>query len=366
MEAILAEWEKYAKTIPAAEGLDTAALRDEAAEILKAIARDLEQAQTAEQQQSKSKGQGPNRSGDTASEQHAVDRQTAGFSLNEMVSEYRALRASVIRLWTRDMATADRNTLYEMTRFNEAMDEALTKSIARYSSRLDRSRELFLGVLGHDLRNPLGAVLNSAQYLLHSEGLSGAQTKAASAIWRSGTRLGQMISDLLDVARTRLGQALPIERKQIDLAAICQQAVEEKHAYHPEHSVVLNTSGNLLGMWDEARLAQMISNLLENGIRHGGVGTPVTISAIGETNSVTLIVHNEGNPILDAARERIFEPLTRGEANAADPKKAGGLGLGLYIARSIAVAHGGNIEVDSSADKGTAFTVRLPRLDPGV
>jgi signal transduction histidine kinase len=165
---------------------------------------------TPEQQEAKSKGKGPQQEKDTAAERHAGVRQTEGFNLNEIVSEYRALRASVIRLWTHEMPSANRDALYEMTRFNEAIDQALTESIARYSKRLDRSRELFLGVLGHDLRSPLGAVLYSTQYLLHSDGFSGAQTKAVSAISCSGARLRDMISDLLDVARTRLGESLPI------------------------------------------------------------------------------------------------------------------------------------------------------------
>jgi signal transduction histidine kinase len=248
-----------------------------------------------------------------------------------------------------------------MTRFNEAIDEALTKSVARYSGRLDRSRELFLGVLGHDLRGPLGAVLNSAQYLLLSGELSGAQTKAASAIWRSGTRLQAMVSDLLDVARTRLGQTLPIARRQTDLADICRQVVEERHAHHPEHTVALTTSGNLAGMWDDARLAQMLSNLVDNAILHGAIGRPVTVSISGEEQQVLLSVHNEGNPIAESARHRIFEPLTRAEPDASDERKAGGLGLGLYIVRAIAEAHGGSVDVSSSEERGTTFTVRLPR-----
>jgi signal transduction histidine kinase len=341
--------------------MDTAALRNHAEAILKAIAHDISQPQTAEQQEAKSKGRGPRRENDSAAETHAGIRQSEGFSLDEMVSEYRALRASVIRLWTRKLPSADREILDEMTRFNEAIDQALTESIARYAERLSRSRELFLGILGHDLRNPLGAVMNSAQYLLHSDGLSGAQTKAVSAISRGGTRIRDMISDLLDVARTRLGEYLPISPAPIDLASTCQQAIEESQAYHPDRVITFSASGDLHGTWDEARLRQMLSNLIQNAIRHGEADTPVVVSAYGKPHEALVSVHNEGTPIPESARKRIFEPLVRGEEDPVDHARPGSIGLGLYIVRAIVQAHGGSIDVESSKENGTTFTARLPK-----
>ena len=361
MEPILEEWEKYAKTISSAKGMDTAGLRDHAEAMLKVIAKDIARGQTAAEQEAKSKGRGPEEADDTAAESHASDRQSEGFSLNEMVSEYRALRASVIRLWTREMRLADRETLEEMTRFNEAIDQALTESVARYSARLDRSRDLFLGIVGHDLRSPVGAVINYAQYLLRSNDLSGAQAKAASAISRSGTRLREMISDLLDVTRTRLGESLPLAPARIDLASTCEQAIEEAQAYHPEHVITLGISGDLKGTWDEARLRQLLSNLVENAVRHGAADAPVRVSAIGRPLEVSVSVHNEGTPIPESARHRIFEPLARGEEDPVNHKRADSMGLGLYIAKAIVQAHGGSIEVESSNATGTTFTARLPR-----
>lgn len=366
MEPILGEWEKYAKTISSATGMETAALRDHAEAILKAIAQDIARQQTPEEQEAKSKGQGPEQADDTAAESHASDRQSEGFSLNEMVSEYRALRASVIRLWTRELSLADREALEEMTRFNEAIDQALTQSVARYSARLDRSRELFLGIVGHDLRSPVGAVINYAQYLLRSNDLSGAQAKAASAISRSGTRLRAMISDLLDVARTRLGQSLPLAPAQIDLVPTCEEAIEEAQAYHPERVIALSVSGDLKGTWDEARLRQMLCNLVENAIRHGAADAPVVVSVVGMPLDVSLSVHNEGLPISESARRRIFEPLARGEEDPVNHRRAGSMGLGLYIARAIVQAHGGSIDVESSKEAGTTFTARLPREKAGA
>jgi len=368
LEPILVEWEAYARSIPAAAGMETVALRDHAEAMLRAIAADIALPQTSEQQDAKSKGRGPRGLEDTASEVHAVARHADGFSLSELVSEYRALRASVIRLWTREMDFADRGTLDELTRFNEAIDQALTESIDRYSKRLDRSRELLLGVLGHDLRSPLGAVLNSATYLMHAENLTGPQLKAASSIVRGGERIQGMISDLLDVTSTRLGRSLPITLKPINLRSMCRQVVEETRAYHPERVLLFSTSGRLDGSWDEARIGQLLGNLVENAILHGASDTPVTIFANGNTDAVQLSVHNQGTPIPEGARSRIFEPLVQqvGDRSAADGRGAG-LGLGLYIARAIVDAHGGSIDLQSSEETGTMFTAHLPRSrDAGV
>lgn len=363
MEAILQEWEQYAKSLPEAASMDTKMLRDHAEQILQTIALDMAQPQSAEQQEAKSKGHGERLDeDDTAAEEHAGGRQREGFGLVDMLSEYRALRASVLRLWARETTSADQDALAQVTRFNEAVDQALSESVARYSKQLDRSRELFLGVLGHDLRNPLSAVLNAAQYLQNTnEQLSGGQAKSVAVILRSGTRLRHMVSDLLDVTRTRLGQSLPMDRRDAELSSMCEQMVEEAQAHHPEHLLRLRKTGELKGSWDEARLGQMLSNLVENAIRHGAPDKPVTVSAIGEADGVTLSVHNEGAVIPESALRRIFDPLTQEECSPTDHARAGGLGLGLYIARAIAEAHGGSIDVQSSIDAGTLFTARLPR-----
>ena len=361
LERILEEWEAYARTIPAAAGMDTRKLRDHAEQILRAVARDMAQAQTAQQQKAKSEGQGPSEPGDTPAQQHGSVRQIEGFSLNEMVSEYRALRASVIRLWTRDMAGADRDTLDELTRFNEAIDQALTESIGRYSKHLDRSRELFIGIVGHDLRSPVGALMNAAHYLVNSTGLSGRQAEAASIVSRGGVRLRDMISDLLDVTRTRLGETLPLTLAETDLAAICRRAVDEARACHPHATVELTHSADVRGTWDGARLQQMLSNLVENAVRYGAADRPVKVSALGRPDEVVLSVHNEGAPIPEATRHRLFEPLARGEESPVTRGRAGSMGLGLYIVRIIAEAHGGSVDVESTSAKGTTFTARLPR-----
>lgn len=363
MESIVAEWETFARTIPAGQRMARKALRDHAEKMLKAIAHDLAQFQSAEQQSAKSKGNAPEPVGDaeTAATSHGTDRYAEGFDLDALVSEYRALRATVIRLWTGHASSGDRET--QLSRFHEAIDQAVHESVVRYAEEVNRSRDLFLGILGHDLRNPLGASLLSAQYLVRSEGLSGEQLKATAVILRSGRRIQQITSDLLDVTRTRFGGTLPIEPKPMNLLHACEQITEEAQASHPDRTVTLASTGDLRGTWDETRLSQLLSNLVENAIRHGTSEKPVTVAAVGEAEKVQITVHNDGAPIPRSEIQRIFEPMSQAEGGS---KRAEGVGLGLYIARSIAKAHHGAIDVESSKETGTTFTVCLPRHLPSV
>lgn len=358
MELILREWEEFARSIPAAENMDKEALRDHAEKILKAFAHDLVQFQSAAQQAAKSKGRAPEPlcKDDTAATSHGTDRFAEGFDLEALVSEYRALRATVVRLWTPEVCSEDRET--QLSRFNEAVDQALHESVLRYSDEVNRAREMFLGVVGHDLRTPLGAIVHSAQYLLLSNGLSGEQIKATAVIQKSATRIQKMLSDLLDVTRTRLGGTLSVDPKPMDLFRACQQVTEEAQAFHPDRTVKLTSTGDLHGSWDEARLCQLLSNLVENAIRHGTTETPVKVTTVGEAEKVQITVHNHGVPIPQSDIRRIFEPLRQIENGS---KRTEGLGLGLYIAQAIVKAHDGAIDVDSSKEIGTTFTVRLPR-----
>jgi signal transduction histidine kinase len=359
---IVAEWEKFAKTIAGAAGMDGLALRDQAAEILKAIAHDMQRHQSAEEQETKSKGNALQLRGraTTAAESHSKERFEGGFNLDEMVSEYRALRATVIRMWTRTLKTMDGDTLYDLTRFNEGIDQALTESISRFMLLIEQARELFLGVLGHDLRTPIGVVLISAQFLVKDDTLASQQAQAASRILNSGTRIKQMVANLVDVAHVRLGGSLPIDAKPIDLSAACNQIIDEMRVLHPQRKFVLNVSGDLSATADAPRIAELLSNLMQNAVQHGGEDSPMSLLARGEDERVVLIAHNQGNPISESARQRIFEPLVR-DARDRDSKISASLGLGLYIAREIALAHGGSIDVESSDAEGTSFIVSLPR-----
>jgi signal transduction histidine kinase len=364
MEELLQEWETFACTLlPSGKTLDRAGLRDDAESLLRAIALDMEGSQSMEQQSLKSKGarlREPALAPRPANT-HAHDRYAIGLDLDQLVAEYRAVRASVTRLWTQTMGQADQSALQELTRFNEAIDEALADSVARYTAIVERTKNLFLAVLGHDLRGPLTTVLAAANTLLRSEDESSGTAKTAALIARSGKRMGWMVSDLIEFTRTRLGDGIPLVRVPMDLAVVIREAIEEIEAAHPGQVVRLTTSGELGGRWDPARLGQAIANLIQNGIQHGSVKTPVTVSLNGEADQVIVAVHNHGPPISEHDRQRIFEPLVSVAETSSSPGAPPHMGLGLHIAREIVHSHGGAIAVESSESAGTTFKLSLPR-----
>lgn len=364
VDAIVDEWEAFARTTgPAAANLSVSGLRDHAKVVLQAVAADMGSYQNAVEQHQKSLGAPePVQPGQVqrTSRLHAQHRFEQGFTLTEMVSEYRALRASVIRRWTAQLPTADEAQLAALTRFGEAIDEGLTESIAWYSKRLEDSRNLLVGALAHDLRSPLGAVRMSAEYLLRTDKLRDGELRAVGRIVSSSMRMGRYVNDLLDFTQTLLGAGLPIVRGTLDLAALCEDVVDEQRAAHPEAKIEFEATAPVMGQWDAQRLSQVIGNLVSNGISHGEPGEPVTVRLRAGAGEATLEVHNLGDPIAPAALGTLFQPLMQGRGEGERRRGASGLGLGLYIVREITVAHGGKVGVVSEAATGTTFTVALP------
>lgn len=270
LETMVADWEAFARTrLPAAHDLSPEDLRDHAAVMLREIAADLASQQAEPDARVKSRGLLPDNSPrlTTAAHAHAMQRFAQGFTVNQMVSEYRALRAAVIQRWTLQLDEVSTSELDELVRFGESVDQAMTESVSVHLDQIEKSRNLLLGVLGHDLRNPLGAVRMTAEYLLRANGLDGLQTKAVSVLVR------------------------------------------------------------------------------------------------GEKHEVMVKVHNEGPPIPEETRCRLFKPLVS-QPSSREIRHTGssGMGLGLYIAHEIVIAHRGTLLVSSTAHDGTAFTVRLPRM----
>lgn len=217
--------------------------------------------------------------------------------------------------------------------------------------------DMFIGVLSHDLRSPLAAIIMSTNLALRrsdDERLAGVLRRIAS----SGARMLRMIEQLLDATRIRAAGGLAIQRADADLAAICRAIVGELEAANPGARISLVTRGSTVGQWDTDRVAQIASNLIGNAIQHASGAAAVEVTVDGsDPDVVRLSVHNEGHipPQLLAA---IFDPFRR--VNEARAKTAG-LGLGLFITRQIALAHGGDVGVDSSPDAGTTFRLELPR-----
>jgi signal transduction histidine kinase len=198
-------------------------------------------------------------------------------------------------------------------------------------------------------------------------GVSFAGPAAAANTLASRTQRGEArFSSLagIDFTRTRLGAGIPLARADSDLEEIGRQAVEEAAAYHPDRDVRFEASGPLRGSWDGARVSQALSNLVGNAVQHGAADTPVTVTARGGADDVSVAVHNRGPAILPAHLHQIFSPLKRIRLGVPRPQDAGSMGLGLYIANEIVKGHGGRIDVDSSDGRGTTFTVHLPRYPP--
>jgi signal transduction histidine kinase len=366
LEPLLVEWEAFARTILSSRrSMSTEVLRDHARLMLETIASDMETTQSVSEQQLKSQGRKRRESkDDSASETHAIGRLQLGFTLNEVVAEYRALRASVIRLWTREIGGADRASLDELTRFNEALDEGLTEAIGRFTEQVERERDLLLGALGHDLRTPLSAVLHSAQLLMRAELPGNSQASAVVRIVNSTNRMQAMVGDLLDLAQRRLGEPLPVAQGSMDLGEACRSTIEELTTIHSNCSISFDAAGDLRGQWDAARISQMLSNLIGNAIDHGSKGATIEVKCYDSelAGAVAVSVRNEGAPIPDYLRPRILEPMARGIRAPPQISPSGrNLGLGLYIASEIAKAHGGTLELAFSDDRGTAFVAHLPR-----
>ena len=359
MEAILAAWEAFAATrLPAAEHMDSLELRNDAEQILKAIVADLSTQQSPEDQAAKSKGLAPAPfpARQTAAQAHAVVRAKQSFDIEQLTSEYRALRASVLSLWM-NATEPSKLLLQDVIRFNEAIDQALTESIGQFSLQVEQSRNLLLGVLSHDMRSPLQTIQMTA---LHLGGLNGGEvvSDAARRLINSGVRIQSLLDDLVDFNRSNLGIGIGVVPQDVDLGALCTEEVEQIRAGYPGRRVDLRVSGNCRGRWDGKRVQQLLGNLIINAVTHGTPGAPVRVTVDCRESDVVIEVGNNGPALAKTALEQIFQPLKRGSA----AENTEGLGLGLYIVSQIAKAHGGHVDARSN-DAETVFSVRLPRHD---
>ena len=217
-----------------------------------------------------------------------------------------------------------------------------------------------VGIVSHDLRNPLGVIIMSASVLLGRGDLDEKQATNVGRIASSGRRAERMIRDLLDFTQARIGGGIPVERSALlDLHALARQVVDEIRAAHPESEIRLEHSGNGLGQWDSDRIAQVLTNLLRNAIHYRSPGTPIRVESRGMGDALTLSVHNQGPLISPETRAVLFQPMRRGDEHSQRGRE--GLGLGLFIVKQIVAAHAGDLEVQSSEAEGTTFTVTLPR-----
>jgi signal transduction histidine kinase len=225
--------------------------------------------------------------------------------------------------------------------------------------RIGKLREELMGILGHDLRNPLNAIKMATSLLKLTKKSAPAELEIIEKISNSSKRMERMIDDLLDLTRSRLGEGIPVERRPLELRQICRQVIDELAMANSKRRIIFDAQDNGFGDWDADRMSQVVSNLIGNAISYSPPDSEVRILLTGSDSEITLMVNNKSEPIPQEILTVIFDPFRRGMRTADSTSK--GLGLGLYIVQQIVEAHGGRIEVASSLSEGTTFTVYLPR-----
>lgn len=219
---------------------------------------------------------------------------------------------------------------------------------------LIRQQEMLSAILAHDLRNPISAIAATSNALIRRSGLDERQIDAVRRIASIARRMGGLVEELLDFARTRQAGGIPVERERTDIEPICARVIQQQLDSHPGRQVDFTLSGSGEGMWDPSRLEQVVSNLVGNALERAPAGAAVEVRAAGAADTLALTVRNEGPVIPGEMLATLFDPYRRGD-------RRGSIGLGLFIANEIVRAHGGDISVTSDHADGTCFTVRLPR-----
>jgi signal transduction histidine kinase len=363
MEDILEEWEIFARSIqPVGGEMSALELRDHAEAMLKVIALDLQTDQTEQQSKEKSLGNEPRVSARTAAQSHADERLGSGFSIDLLVSEYRALRASVLRLWLKNNMQRSEIDVGDMIRFNEAVDQALAESVENYAQLAVESQDIFLGILGHDLRSPLQSVSSGAAYLMRAQNADSRVIQVGARMYNSAMRMSDMLDDLLDYTKIRIGGGLRMSVEDTDLALVCGHVIEEFQASQPGRNIRNEVTGDCRGNWDGKRIGQVYQNLIGNALQYSAADGVIEVALqCSDDDEVVFCVHNEGVPIPEAEQRHMFDPLRRHKSNKPEEAFTRNLGLGLYIAREVVLAHHGTISLTSTEAKGTTFKVTLPK-----
>ena len=381
-ELILQDWEDFARTItPPSLSMDSTALRDHAAFILDTIVLDLDTAQTPQEQTDKSRGEAPQADAPSEAQMHAADRLAAGYTIHQLISEYRAIRASVLRLWAANSPTVMWSDAGDVTRFNEAVDQALAESVVRYAQLVESTiqaqkfaevelrqsnqhKDDFLAMLAHELRNPLAPISNAAHLLSASPGNEPMVRQVSAIITRQISHLTHIVDDLLDVSRITRG-LVELHTEPLDVKLIVTSAVEQAQALIEarHHDLVLrlgSTPAFVEG--DKTRLVQVLSNLLNNAAKYTPPHGEIVLSLEVREDQALLAVSDNGSGIAPGLLSHIFELFTQAERT---PDRAqGGLGLGLSLVKNIMALHGGKVQAKSEGlGKGSVFTVTLPLLN---
>lgn len=355
-DRIVDDAQAFAATqLPGQVHLDPEALRDHLPQILDAIVVDLRHSQTPGEELQKALGYSDTQS-DTpsAAQWHGGLRAKEGFSIQHLVAEFRALRASVLRLWSTHQSATE-ESFDDLMRFNQAIDQAVAESVTYYAREQESWRQIFLGVLGHDLRDPLNAIMLTSELMSKMTG-DAPISRQAQRLISSGRRMSVLLDDLLDYSRTALGMGIRIKPTRVDLSAEIADEIETLRAAWPQVPIVFRVPPPIRVEVDASRLREALSNLVGNAAKYGAAASGVQVSLERNDGRIFLRVQNSGVTIPPEVLATLFDPLRRG---MHDDGHGTSLGLGLFIAREVAKAHGGTIEA-TSEDGSTIFTISLP------
>ena len=363
-ERILVESVEYARSLMRLQGQEEQVLRDHLPKVLEAISADLRTAQSRTQSIAKSHGLAPEGGSATAAATHGLLRARSGLHIEQVVAEYRALRSCVLRRWSEDCAPGP-EAVQDMIRFGEAIDQALAESVRFHAAEVERWQQIFLGVLGHDLRAPLNAIALTTELIARNIPVGLGPTVAT--LKRSTRRMASLLDSLLEYNRAGLGSGMPIERAPLELARACRQEIELQRTALADCRIELVVQGDTRGEFDASRVREALGNLIANGVKHGLQDEPVIVTLDSDDQFVRLSVENAmSGPVIPAHEmEQWFEPLHRGVVPRGAASDRAHLGLGLFIARQIARAHGGEVHGHCAA-QSVRFTLILPRYAPAA
>lgn len=369
-ETILKEWENFARTMqPAAASMTTTALRNHASEMLKSVAQDISTAQSCQEEIAKSHGQEPRTTETDAGEQHGLARLESNFTIEQIASEYRALRSSVLRLWNEANSTPSSTDIDDIIRFNEAIDQLLAASVFSFAkatreaveAEKDR-KDQFLAMLAHELRNPLSPISAAATLLKMAKSNDPVVNNASNIIARQVAHMATLVEDLLDVSRVTRGaielKLEPLDLRQVIADAIEQVAPQVQDRHHALAVAEFPRAITLLG--DKKRLVQVITNLLTNAVKYTPENGHIELSLALYDEQVTIAVEDNGVGMAPDFVPHVFDLFSQAERTS--DRTSGGLGLGLALVKSLVELHGGKVTCSSPGlGKGSKFTVWLPR-----
>ncbi|TCS39359.1 signal transduction histidine kinase [Paucimonas lemoignei] len=370
LDAILSEWEDFARTMkPASLTMTSKELRNHASIMLKIIAEDLRTPQTLDQQLSKSRGDGTRTTETDAGEQHGIARLESRFTIEQLVSEYRALRASVLRLWAESNKSPRVADIEDITRFNESIDHLLTASIVSFAQATRRAAELekqrkdeFLAMLAHELRNPLSPISAAASLLKVAKNDVAMTVNASNIIARQVSHMATLIDDLLDVSRVTRGM-VNLNMELFDIRRIIDAALEqiEPQVRAKRHQLTVSSiSGDAIVRGDMKRLVQVFANLLGNAVKYTPEGGLIHLRLKLNKEQVLVTVEDNGIGMSPEFVPHVFDLFAQAERTS--DRSAGGLGLGLALVKSLVEQHEGEVScVSGGVGKGSQFTVCLPR-----